>query len=134
MVPPLEIESNHALGRWLRSWIGEAQEEQKELFFQGAYVLWLARSATRDGVRIQDAIEVAASVSRFMDKWSNAVPKKLRHPQRLLWTSGARRSKDGPRRTWTERWAGARVMEVEGLSFATTQEPFMVPSLISFLK
>ncbi|XP_073363071.1 uncharacterized protein [Aegilops tauschii subsp. strangulata] len=57
---------------------GEAQEEQKEMFFQGAYGLWLARNATRDGVRIQDATEVAASVSRFMDEWSNAVPKKLR--------------------------------------------------------
>ena len=134
MVPPLEIESNHALGRWLRSWIGEAQEEQKELFFQGAYVLWLARSATRDGVRTQDAIEVAASVSRFMDEWSNAVPKKLRSSSVPPVDKCVRRSKGGPRRTWTERWAGARVMEVEGLSFATTQEPFMVPSLISFLK
>lgn len=48
------------------------------MLLQGVYGLWLARNAMLDGVRIQDAREVAASVSLFMDEWSNDVPKKVR--------------------------------------------------------
>ena len=58
------------------NWLGEARDEAKEMLLQGLYGLWLARNEARDGVRIKNPLDVAASVSRFMDDWTEAVEKK----------------------------------------------------------
>lgn len=85
--PPIQIDSQGALSRWLLGWFAGAADDEKEAMVQATYGLWLARNEAREGKRIATPHAILESVTALLQEWRNTherpedLPKNM-HIQR----------------------------------------------------
>lgn len=77
VAPPITMETQGALTRWLLEWFAGAADDKKEEMIQATYGLWLARNEARDGKRIAPPHEIMEYVMFHMQEWRNVhLPKE----------------------------------------------------------
>ena len=68
-IPPVYVDSQSALQRWMIEWLAEASSDQREVMIQSLYGLCLDRNEARDGKRIVEPLAVAKTVCSYMNEW-----------------------------------------------------------------